>query len=81
MSAQSQRQLLAQDAHTVVFHADEAHATGQKSQLDLCGARVQGVVYQFPNYRCRAFHYLTSRNLADQFIWQIAYGAPGRLLE
>jgi hypothetical protein len=50
MSAQGQRQLVAQDAHAVVLHADEAHATGQKAQLDLCGARVQGVVYKLTHH-------------------------------
>jgi hypothetical protein len=63
------------DAHAVVFHADQAHATGKQAQRDLRGTRVEGVVHQFSNHRGGALDHLTSGDLADQFIWEFADGA------
>ena len=77
MALQGHRQLIGGNAHAVVFHADEAHTTGEQSQGDLCGSRVERVVYQFAHNRSRAFDHLASGDLADQFIWEFADGAWG----
>ena len=77
MAAKGNGQLLAQNALAVVFHTDQAHATGQQPYGNLCGPRVQRVVHQFAYYRGRALHHLASGNLADQLVGEVTYGAAG----
>ena len=75
MALEGNRQLLWGDAPAVVFHGDQAHTTGEQAHRDVGGTRVQRVVEQLAQHRCRAFNHLASGDLADQFIGEFADGS------
>ena len=75
MAAQRDRQFIARNAATIVFHRDQAHATSQQAHGDLRGAGVERVIDEFAHYRSRALHHFSRRYLADELIGQVAYRA------
>ena len=72
MAAQCHGQLFGRNAQAVVFHRNQAHATGQQPHGDLRGPRVQRVVHQLAHHRGGALYHFASGNLADEFVGQVA---------
>ena len=72
MALKGNRELFAQDANAIVFHADQSHAAGQKAHGDLGCACIQRVVHQLAHHRCGTLYNLSGRNLADELIRQFA---------
>ena len=78
VAAQGHGQLVTRYAAAIVFHRNQAHATGQQAHGDLAGAGVQRVVHQLAHGRGGAFHHLASGDLADQLIGQVTNGPARR---
>ncbi len=77
MAAQRHRQFGLGNAAAVVFYADQPHAPRQQAQRDLRGAGVERVVHQLAHYGGGALDDFAGRNLADEFVGQVADGAAG----
>jgi hypothetical protein len=60
---------------TVVFDADQPHATGAQTHLNLAGTGIECVVQQLAQHRCGALDHLASGDLTDQFVGKLADGA------
>src|SRR6218665_794884 len=56
---------------------DQPPPAGRSPHGDLRGPCVEGVVQQFAHHRGRALDHLAGRDLADEFLGQVADGAGG----
>ena len=77
MAPEGQHQFIGQYAEAIVFHADQAHTTGQQTHSDLGGAGVKRVVYQFAHDGGGPFYDFARSDLANQLVGQFTDGAAG----
>src|SRR5690606_13194956 len=66
VSGQGQRQVVGSDTTAIVAHFEQFDAALFNLDIDALRARIQAVLQQFLDHRCRAFDNLTSGNLVGQ---------------
>jgi hypothetical protein len=83
MPRERQRQLACGDAATVIAHPHQSDSAALDVDFDARGTRIQAVLDELLDDRCRPFDHLTGGNLVDELAGQYSDGhgesvQPGR---
>lgn len=79
VSTEGQYRILGVHADAIVADAQRIPSSAAQAQVDLLSSRVEGILDQFLDHRCRSLHDLAGGDLADQVIRERADTAQSSL--